>query len=172
MGPTPADAEESRRVYAEGCEWYRRYGMSGSVVPSDRMAFEREVDRYCRDVLEPNPASDYLIEFINRRSIPDMSASPLYPTHPRLRPLTDALLPSMPVRTALAPPMRLVNFGGLPAAVRERFGIRWSGGDERRYRAVRAAVRTAWPYVPASLRWYPAARKGWLRELGRVPRTP
>lgn len=165
-------AEESRRLYAEGCEWYRRYGMSGSVVPPDRTAFERDVERYCRDVLEPNPASDYLIEFINRRSIPDMSASPYYPTHPRLRPLTDVLLPSMPVRTALAPPMRLVIFGGLPTTVRQRFGIPWSGTDERRYRAVRAAVRAAWPYVPASLRWYPAARKGWLRELGRVPRTP
>ena len=119
--------------------------MSGSVVPPDRAAFEREVERYCRDVLEPNPASDYLIEFINRRAIPDMSASPDYPTHPRLRPLTDALLPTMPVRMALAPPMRLVIFGGLPAFVRERFGIPWSHRDERRYRAIRAGVRTAGP---------------------------
>nr|WP_264014806.1 oxygenase MpaB family protein [[Mycobacterium] manitobense] len=165
-------ADESRRLYLEGCEWYRRYGMGGSVVPPDRAAFEDEVERYCRDELRPNPASDYLIEFINRRSIPDMSASPFYPAHPRLRPLTDVLLPSKPVRTALAPPMRLVIFGGLPAVVRQRFGIRWSAMDERRYRAVRAAVRAGWPYVPASLRWYPAARKGWLRELGRVPREP
>ena len=116
--------EQSEQLYAEGCEWYRRYGMSGNIVPPDRAAFEREVERYCREVLVPNPASDYLIEFINRRSIPDMSASPDYPTHPRLRPLTNALLPTMPVRMALAPPMRLVIFGGLPAFVRDRFGIR------------------------------------------------
>jgi uncharacterized protein (DUF2236 family) len=99
-----------------------------------------------------------------------MSASPDYPTHPRLRPLADALLPTLPVRTVLAPPMRLVIFGGLPAGVRERFGIRWDRSDDRRYRAIRAGIRAGWTYVPASLKWYPAARKGWLREQGRVPR--
>jgi uncharacterized protein (DUF2236 family) len=160
---------ESERLYTEGREWYRRYGMSASVVPPDRAAFEREVERYCRDVLQPNPASDYLIEFIGRRAIPDMSASPDYPTHPKLRPLADALLPSLPVRMALAPPMRLVIFGGLPPVVRKRFRIPWSGGDERRYRVLRATVRSGWTAVPASFRWYPAARKGWQRELGRVP---
>jgi len=162
--------EQYEQLYAEGCEWYRRYGVTGSVVPPDRAAFEREVRRYCDDVLEPNAASSYLIDFINRRSIPDMSASPDYPSHPRLRPLTNALLPTMPVRMALAPPMRLVIFGGLPASVRDRFGIAWSRGDERRYRTIRAGVRAGWTYVPASLKWYPAARKGWLREQGSVPR--
>jgi len=161
---------EWEQLYSEGCEWYRRYGMSGGVVPPDRASFEREFDRYCRDVLTPNEASDYLIKFIKRRSIPDMSASPDYPTHPRLRPLADALLPTRPVRTALAPPMRLVIFGGLPPVVRDRFGIDWTGRDERRYRTIRAAIRSAWPLVPASLKWYPAARKGWLRERGDVPR--
>ncbi len=161
--------EESRQLYVEGCVWYRRYGMSGTVLPPDRAAFELEVKRYCAEVLEPNAASTYLIEFINRRSIPDMSASPDYPTHPRLRPLADLLLPTLPVRMALAPPMRLVIFGGLPAFVRRRFGISWSRGDDIRYRAIRACVRSAWPYVPASVKWYPAARKGWLREHGSVP---
>ncbi|WP_006244352.1 oxygenase MpaB family protein [Mycolicibacterium tusciae] len=163
--------EQNEQLYAEGCEWYRRYGMSGSVVPPNRAAFELEFDRYCREVLEPNEASQYLIEFIGRRAIPDMSASPDYPTHPRLRPLTNALLPTLPVRMALAPPMRLVIFGGLPAFVRDRFGIPWSRGDERRYRGLRASIRAGWTYVPASLKWYPAARKGWLREQGRVPRS-
>ncbi|UXA14371.1 DUF2236 domain-containing protein [Mycobacterium sp. SMC-8] len=161
--------QESEQLYAEGREWYRRYGMTASVVPADRAAFEGEVDRYCREVLQPNPASDYLVEFIGRRAIPDMSASPYYPSHPRLRPLADALLPTLPVRMALAPPMRLVIFGGLPALVRDRFGIRWTRGDERRYRAIRSAIRTGWRYLPGSLAWYPAARKGWLRELGHVP---
>lgn len=160
---------DSEQLYAEGCLWYRRYGMTDSVVPADRAAFEREVQRYCREVLEPNPASDYLIEFINRRAIPDMSASADYPSHPRLRPLADALLPTKPVRMALAPPMRLVIFGGLPSAVRERFEIRWSRTDERRYRAIRAGIRAGWVYVPASFKWHPAARKGWLRERGEVP---
>jgi uncharacterized protein (DUF2236 family) len=161
--------QESERLYAEGCEWYRRYGMTMSVVPPNRAAFEREVDRYCREVLQPNPASTYLVEFIGRRAIPDMSSSPDYPSHPRLRPLADALLPTLPVRMALAPPMRLVIFGGLPPIVRERFAIRWTRADELAYRAIRRTIRTAWPFVPASFKWHPAAHSGWRRERGRLP---
>ncbi|BBX18799.1 hypothetical protein CRI77_01450 [Mycolicibacterium duvalii] len=164
-------AYEREELYADGCEWYRRYAMTDTVVPPDRAAFEAEVDRYCAEVLQPNPASDYLIEFIGRSAIPDMSASPDYPTHPRLRPLANLLLPTLPVRAALAPPLRLVIFGGLPPLVRERFDIRWTRADEAAYRAIRATVRTAWPAVPAAFKWYPQARKGWLRELGSVPRT-
>ncbi|SRX80009.1 hypothetical protein [Segniliparus rotundus DSM 44985] [Mycolicibacterium parafortuitum] len=164
-------AQQSEELYADGCEWYRRYAMSDSVMPPNRVEFDREFDRYCREVLQPNPASDYLIEFIKRSAIPDMSASPDYPTHPRLKPLTDLLLPTLPVRTALAPPMRLVIFGGLPPLVRQRFDIRWTRADESAYRTIRAAIRTGWPAVPAALKWYPEARKGWLREQGWVPRT-
>jgi uncharacterized protein (DUF2236 family) len=164
---------QSEQLYAEGCQWYRRYSMSDTITPTNRTLFEREVNRYCSDVLAPNPASDYLIAFINKPAIPDMSASPDYPTHPRLRPLADMLLPTLPVRTALAPPMRLVIFGGLPPILRERFDIPWTSFDERAYRTLRAGVRATWRFVPASLKWYPAAREGWLRETGRVPRrTP
>ncbi|HZA09260.1 oxygenase MpaB family protein [Mycobacterium sp.] len=158
---------ERGQLYIEGCEWYRRYGVTDSVLPADRAAFNREFDRYCREVLQPNPAADYLIEFIGRRAIPDMSASPHYPTHPKLRPLANALLPTLPIRAALAPPMRLVIFGGLPPIVRERFNIAWTAADERRYRLIRATIRATWRYVPESLKWHPAARKGWLREKDR-----
>lgn len=161
---------EREQLYLEGCEWYRRYGMSESLVPPTLAKFNREYQRYCTEVLQPNPASDYLIEFIKRPAIPDMSASPDYPSHPLLRPLMDALLPTLPVRAALAPPMRLVIFGGLPPIVRKRFDIRWTRADETRYRAVRTAIKRGWGTLPASLKWHKAARKGWLRELGSVPR--
>ena len=161
---------EREQLYAEGCEWYRRYGMTESVLPPTLSEFHREFDRYCHEVLQPNEASSYLIEFIKRRAIPDMSASPDYPSHPMLRPLMDRLLPTVAVRTALAPPMRLTIFGGLPPVVRHRFGIRWTPADETAYRGFRTAVRRAWPAMPAELKWHKAARHGWLRELGRVPR--
>lgn len=160
---------EREQLYQEGCEWYRRYGMTTSVLPPTLAEFDVEFQRYCDEVLAPNPASDHLIEFIQRPAIPDMSASPDYPTHPLLKPLTDLLLPSMPMRRALAPPMRLVIFGGVPPRVRRRFGIPWSRVDETAYRTLRATIRRGWRTVPASLRWHKAARKGWLRETGRVP---
>ncbi|GAB2993603.1 oxygenase MpaB family protein [Mycobacterium bourgelatii] len=161
---------EREQLYREGCEWYRRYGMSDSVLPPTLAEFNREYERYCAEVLQPNAASDYLIEFIKRPAIPDMSASRDFPSHPRLRPLANWLLPTLPVRAALAPPMQLVIFGGLPPIVRERFSIRWTKANERSYRAIRAVIRNTWPAVPASLKWHVAARKGWLRELGTVPR--
>jgi len=165
----PLSAQDSEQLYAEGCTWYRRYAVVDAVLPPDRAAFEHEFDRYCHEVLQPNPASDYLIEFIKRPVIPDMSASPDYPAHPRLRPLTDRLLPTMPVRAALAPPMRLVIFGGLPPLVRQRFAINWTSRHERAYRTVRSTIARTWPLMPASLSWHPAARAGWLEQTGRVP---
>jgi uncharacterized protein (DUF2236 family) len=162
---------ERDQLYAEGCEWYRRYGVTDSVLPSYRADFDTEWELYCRKVLEPNPASDYLIKFINRAAIPDMSASPYFPAPPRLKPLTDRLFPTWPVRAMLAPPMRLVIFGGLPASVRERFKISWTRTDERTYISFRTTIRALWPYVPAYLKWHGTARKGWLREQAKVPRT-
>ncbi len=164
-----SDADRDQ-LYREGCEWYRRYGMGDSVLPGDRAEFDAQWIRYCEQTLEPNPASDYLIEFINRTGIPDMSSSPFFPAPPALKPIANRLLPTWPVRALLAPPMRLVIFGGLPASVRERFAISWTNYDERAYTAVRAAIRAAWPYVPASLKWHYTARKGWLRETGKLPR--
>jgi uncharacterized protein (DUF2236 family) len=166
----PLSDADRDRLYREGSEWYRRYGMTESVLPADRAEFDAQWVRYCEQVLEPNPASDYLIEFINRRTIPDMSTSPFFPAPPALKPIANRLLPTWPVRALLAPPMRLVIFGGLPAGVRERFAISWTTYDERAYTAVRAAIRSAWPYVPASLKWHYTARKGWLRETGKLPR--
>ena len=72
------DAERDR-LHDEGREWYRRYRMGDSVPPRHRAEFNADLVRYCEQVLEPNPASDYLIKFINRTAIPDMSSSPFFP---------------------------------------------------------------------------------------------
>lgn len=162
--------DEDARLYAEGCEWYRRYGVSTAPMPPDRAAFDREFMRVCDAVLEPNPASDHLIAVINRSAVPDMSTSPYLPSHPRLRPVADTLLPTLPVRAALAPPMRLVIFGGLPPSVRDRFGIRWTRSDQAGYRSIRHGIRLTWRYVPRPLQWHQTAAEGWHDRLGRLPR--
>ncbi len=164
----PLTDSELQQLYDEGCLWYHRYGVSDAPLPADRQAFEAEFERYCTQVLEPNPASDYLIAFIKRQAIPDMSASPFFPALPGLNGVTDRLLPTRSTRTVLAPPMRLTIFGGLPEAVRERFEIRWTRTDERAYRAIRATIRHSWPLVPRPWRWHEEARMGWSRvERGR-----
>ena len=105
----------------------RRYGMPETVVSANRAAFEREVERYCHEVLAPKPASDYMIEFTGRPGIPDMSASADYPTHPRLRPLADAALPTVPVAHGTGATDVAGGHRRMPAAVRHRFGIPWTG---------------------------------------------
>lgn len=159
----PLTDTELQQLYDEGCLWYHPYGVSDAPLPADREAFEAEFERYCTQVLEPNPASDYLIAFIKRQAIPDMSASPYFPALPGLAAVTDRLLPMRSTRTVLAPPMRLTIFGGLPEVVRERFEIRWTRTDERAYRAIRATIRHSWPLVPRPWRWHEEARMGWSR---------
>ncbi|SHW31052.1 Uncharacterized protein conserved in bacteria [Mycobacteroides abscessus subsp. abscessus] len=154
---------DSEQLYREGCLWYQRYGVSDAPLPANRQAFEAEFERYCASVLEPNPASDYLISFIKRRTIPDMAASRYFPAPPGLSSVTDRILPLRATRMTLAPPMRLTIFGGLPEIVRERFQIRWTRTDERAYRAIRATIRRSWPMVPRSWRWHEEARNGWHR---------
>lgn len=161
---------DSAQLYDEGCVWYRRYGVSDAPLPVDRRAFQVEFDRYCTEVLEPNPASDYLISFIKRRAVPDMAASPYFPAPPGLTAVADRLLPNRAIRTALAPPMRLTIFGGLPEIVRERFNIQWTRADERAYRTIVTTIRRGWPLVPWSWRWHEEARKGW--ERARRIQTP
>ncbi|WP_040522745.1 oxygenase MpaB family protein [Gordonia araii] len=161
---------EREQLYQEGCEWYRRYAMSEQPLPPNRAAFQQEWDRYCREVLTPNPASDYLMKVIEGRAVPDMSKSPHLPVSPLLKPVARLALPTLPMRAALAPPMRLTIYGGLPPEVRKRFGIRWNWADELAYRALLRAVPTAWPLIPVSWRWHPNSHSGWRRDRGRLPR--
>ncbi len=161
---------EREQLYAEGVQWYRRYGMTESVVPPDRAAFGREWDRYCDEVLAPNPASDHLMKVIESWTIPDMSASPHLPVPPALAPGARKWLPKAPVRAALAPGLRLSIYGGLPPQVRERFGIRWTRVDEAAYAGLQRVIPLTWPLQPVPWRWHLASHAGWKRERGRLPR--
>ncbi len=161
---------QREQLYQEGVEWYRRYAMSEQPLPSNRAAFQREWDWYCDDVLTPNPAADYLMKVIEGRIVPDMSKSPYLPVSPLLKPAARLALPTLPMRAALAPPLRLTIYGGLPPKVRKRFGIRWNLADETAYRALSRAVPLVWPFIPTSWRWHPGSHEGWHRERGRLPR--
>jgi uncharacterized protein (DUF2236 family) len=150
-------ADEREQLYQEGVEWYRRYGVSDRSVPPDRATFQEKWDRYCTEVLELNPAAEWVLETLRR---PTLSAEPLLgPELAFLRPLARV----EPVRLSVFRLVRLSAFGGLPPLVRERFGIEWSAADAVALRGVELAVRRAWPLVPASVRWQPRALAGWQR---------
>ena len=146
---------ERERLYQEGVEWYRRYGVSDRPVPPDRAAFQVVWDHHCAEVLQMTPAAQWVLDSILR----PRRAPKLPPDLAWARPLV-AL---RPVRHALFVPVRLAAIGGLPAVVRDRFGIPWSGPDQVALDAVQATVRSTWPLVPFSWRWQPRALAGWQR---------
>jgi uncharacterized protein (DUF2236 family) len=156
---------EREQLYQEGVEWYRRYGVSDRCVPENRAAFQVAWDRYCDEVLEPNPASDWLIGVLMGEHAPAISTVP--------PPVPNWAVPVVNLRwlqRLARPTARLVAFGGLPPRVRERFGIRWTRGQQRRLQAIEATVVHTWRFLPADLRWQPRARAGWQRVGVRPPR--
>ncbi|HVX18914.1 MAG TPA: oxygenase MpaB family protein [Acidimicrobiales bacterium] len=154
---------ERDRLYAEGVAWYRRYGVSERPVPPNRAAFQEVWDHYCAEVLQPNPASDWLIATILADRIPKVRI-PL----PNLPAWTMPVVNTRTTRKLLQPGVRITGFGGLPPIVRERFDIPWTRADQVELRALETAIARGWPLVPWHLRWQPRAKAGWRREgVGR-----
>jgi uncharacterized protein (DUF2236 family) len=153
-------AAEREQLYREGLEWYRRYGVSDRPVPPTRAAFQQVWDHHCAEVLEMNEAAAWVLDSILRpRRAPKLPADLAW-----ARPLVRA----RPLRQALFVPVRLSAIGGLPAVVRQRFGIPWSRQDQLALDGMELAVRTTWPLVPFSLRWQPRALAGWRRARSRA----
>lgn len=152
---TPFTEEQKERLYAEGIQWYRLYGVSTRPVPPDWSAFRRYWDHMCRDVLEDNKATRDVLD-IERIAKP-----------PVLRWLPDPLW-----RWARVPFARTfvwLTVGLYPEPVRRRLGLRWTARDARMLRLFGRALALAWRLVPFDLRYHPRARAAWRRERGRVP---
>jgi len=145
---------ERERLYQEGVEWYRRYGVSDRAVPPDRAAFGVEWDRICAEVLEMNPAVEWVLDSIYR---PKQVRLPPPLSH------ADPIFRLAPMRRLAYEPVRLAAIGGLPPIVRERFGLSWAVRDQAALDALQLAVQQGWRVVPWSMRWHPRARAGWDR---------
>jgi uncharacterized protein (DUF2236 family) len=141
--------EERERLYREGVEWYRRYGVSMRPVPADRAAFGRRWDRACASTLEMTEAADRAVEMALNDKISDLPGLPAW---------------SAPIQRELVTPvLRLTAIGGLPEVVRRRFGIPWGVVEAAELKLLEAWVRETWRFVPRSLRFGPRAAAGWRR---------
>jgi uncharacterized protein (DUF2236 family) len=138
------------RLYREGIEWYRRYGVSCAPVPPDRFVFGSEWGRYCADVLELTTAAERAVDMALHAKIDDLPGMPWW-----TRPLQ---------RELVTPILRLTAIGGLPPVVRTRFGIPWGSDDELQLRALELGVQQLWRVVPRARRFAPRAADGWARE--------
>lgn len=120
------------QLYQETVTWYRRYGVSDRPVPADVVAFEARFEEICRTRLALTPSAARAVEMAQHERTPP-------PGIPR------------PVGAIVAPGMRLLSLGCLPAVVRRRFDIEWSSVDEAGLAAVTLGVRAAGAVVPQRL---------------------
>jgi uncharacterized protein (DUF2236 family) len=154
--PHRLTAAERDDLYLDGVEWYRRYGVTMRPVPAGYWEFRAEWKRCCAEVLELTPAAERAIDIaLHSRSL----NVPFLPAWTRpFQPLT------------VTPVLRLTAIGGLPGAVRERFGIPWRIDEEVEYRALQIGIREAWRLIPGPMRLGPTAAAGnrALRERNRT----
>ena len=118
--------------------------MSDRPVPADHAAFARRFDAICRHELELTPTAARAVDMAlnDRVSQPGMPES---------------------MAALLTPVMRTLAIGGLPAVVRERFGIPWTAADELALRGIQLTVRNAGQVVPRRL-----TRGPYLRSIRRM----
>ena len=147
---------EREELYAEGVEWYRRYGVSMRPVPTDREGFRERWNTCCEETLEMTVAAERAIDMALHDKVEDLPGMPWW-TQPFQR-------------EVITPIFRLTAIGGLPARVRRRFGIPWGAVDAAQLRAFEVWVRETWRFVPRPMRWAPRAADGWRREA-QVRRT-
>lgn len=108
---TPLTDGQKERLYAEGVQWYRLYGVSHRPVPADWASFCIYWDHMCAEVPEDTPAA---------RAVLDVS-------HIAKPPVIGAVVPDPVwalVRVPLARSAVWVTVGLYPPAVRERLGYR------------------------------------------------
>jgi len=136
--PSPAQRQQ---LYAETVTWFRRYGVSDRYVPADVGAFDATFDHYCREVLEPTPASIRAVTLAQTGRAPDLV----------LEGLPWVLRPASPlILRSTGQVLRLMALGSLPASARRRGDIRWSPFDRVQYAALVASIRESSRVVPRS----------------------
>ncbi|MBE9375957.1 DUF2236 domain-containing protein [Saccharopolyspora sp. HNM0983] len=148
----PLTEQQKRRLYAEGVQWYRLYGVSMRPVPPDWDSFQRYWEHMCTEVLEVNQAT---------RDVLDISG---LGKPPLLRMLPDPLwrLLRIPIGRGFV----WLTTGVHPEPVRRKLGTRWTRRDELALRVLGRTIAVLWRLVPFDYRYHPRARAGWRRARG------
>ncbi len=132
------------QLYQETVTWYRRYGVSDRPVPVDHAGFRARFDDICRNELELTPTAERAVDMALHGRI-DQPGTPSQ------------------VGALMTPVLRTMTIGGLPAIVRDRFGIPWTVADEAKLAAVTLTVRNAGQLLPQQL-----LRGPYLRTIRRM----
>lgn len=119
----PLTLVEKKTLYAECCQWYRRYGISARHMPQTWADFQDYWEAACADDLMVTPEAEKLASEALRpdawipRTLPDFAVRSLL--HPRTRELLDvALQPGD--RVAMAAYANVVKTGARMVSARTR----------------------------------------------------
>jgi uncharacterized protein (DUF2236 family) len=147
---TPIPDYEIETFYAE----WRRSGQLIGVRERDLPATWAEFGEYfewmAAERLERTAAVEEVLESLAEPTRPDLP-----------------FLPEGAWRLARVPAARQISLltgGLLPPALRERYGVEWTAGQERRLHLLAVASRAATPLMPASLRIFGPRYLRWRRE--------
>ena len=144
---------EKRQLFEEHVQWYRMYGMSMRPVPKTWEEFQDYWERVCRDELELNRATRDIFEM--RIPKPKYVMMPTAIWDQMFKPLVAG--------------QRWLAAGLFDPVVREKAGLRWSGGDEVLLRLFGKFVETAFLVVPDEIRLHPRALTAYKRAAGKIP---
>ena len=147
---TPIPAGEIERFYAEWRRGGRLIGVRERDLPETWAEFGEYFERMVDERLERTAAVDEVLESLSE------------PTRPHL-----PFLPEAAWRIARIPAAQQITLttgGLLPPRLRERYGVEWTRGQERRLQLLAAASRRATPLMPATLRNFGPSYLRWRRR--------
>lgn len=140
MFVAPLTEKDKDQYYEESRIVARLFGIPQEIIPPNRRAFER----YLHQMLVGD-------ELAVGNQAKDIAESLLAPEHP------------FPLRLA-GPPLRLMTVGLLPEPIRARYGYPWLSWQEQLFRLGVLATSVALPWLPDLVRYFPQARRAWVRE--------
>ncbi|MBF6352958.1 DUF2236 domain-containing protein [Nocardia higoensis] len=119
----PLSLAEKKTLYAQCCQWYRRYGISARHMPETWADFNDYLDEVCAKSLVVTPEAEKLAPELLRpdawvpRTLPDFAVRSLL--HPRTRELL-GVEPQPGDRAAMAAYSRMVKAGAKMLSPRSR----------------------------------------------------
>lgn len=143
-GDELTDAQKEQ-LFQEWLQMGRQMGIRDKDMPADIPAYWAYWNKMIAERLQPNDTLDYLLreEYFLKRPKPPVN-----------------LLPGVvwaTVRQPLGAVLWLSTRSAMPAAFRERFGVKWSAGDQRNFQRLMKVVNTVYKILPERARWLPVA---------------
>lgn len=147
---TPASPELSERIYAEGMVWWKGYGFPMTSIPSEHSSFRQRFADAEINQLEMTPAAEHVIDLTANKKIPRLPF----------------ISPKQWRRNGwlLQKGLKLMAFGGLSEALREKHGIPFTSFDQVAFTGIKKAFQ-AGLQVPEAYRFNPPDT---LKRLGVV----